>query len=107
VARRDRLEFSLVWNLTNPACTTRTIGCAPIIHFEKNAARTISLPINLGSYFFRFFRVADPDPPDPYVFGPPGSGSISQRYGSGFGFGSGSFYHHAKIVRKTLIPTIM
>jgi hypothetical protein len=38
-----------------------------------------------------------PDP-DPHVFGPPGSGSTSQRYGSG----SGSFYHHAKIVRKTL-----
>jgi hypothetical protein len=30
----------------------------------------------------------NPDPSDPYVFGPPGSGS-------------GSFYHHAKIVRKT------
>jgi hypothetical protein len=36
--------------------------------------------------------VPDPDPnPDPHVFGP---------------FGSGSFYH-AKIVRKTLIPTIL
>ncbi len=51
--------------------------------------------------------VADPDPntdpdlPDPHVFGPPGSGSTSQRYGSG------SFYHHVKIVRKTLIPTIL
>jgi hypothetical protein len=33
--------------------------------------------------------------------GLPGSGSISQRYGSG------SFYHHAKIVRKTLIPTFV
>ena len=33
-----------------------------------------------------------PDPPDPHVFGPPGSES---------------FYHHAKIVRKTLIPTIL
>jgi hypothetical protein len=46
--------------------------------------------------------VAVPDPnPDPYVFGPPGSGSgsISQRYGSG------SFYH-AKIVRK-MIPTVL
>ncbi len=43
----------------------------------------------------------DPDPPDPHVFGPPGSGSTSQRYGSG------SFYHPAKIVRKTLIPTIL
>ncbi len=52
--------------------------------------------------------VPDPDPnpdPDPHVFGPPGSGSgsASQRYGSGSG--SGSFYHHAKIVRKTLIPS--
>jgi hypothetical protein len=35
--------------------------------------------------------------PDPHVFGPPGSGSISQRYGFGsgsisqrYGFGSGS-----------------
>jgi|LakMenE01Jun11ns_1017448.scaffolds.fasta_scaffold8607414_1 hypothetical protein len=43
----------------------------------------------------------DPDPLDPHVFGPPGSGSISQRYGSG------SFYNHAKIVRKTLIPIIL
>jgi hypothetical protein len=42
--------------------------------------------------------VADPDP---HVFGPPGSGSINQRYGSG------SFYRHAKIVRKILIPTLL
>jgi DNA mismatch repair ATPase MutL len=36
-------------------------------------------------------------------FGPhgPGSGSISQRYGSG------SFYHSAKVVRKTLISTVL
>jgi hypothetical protein len=40
--------------------------------------------------------VADPDTQDPDVFGPPRSGSISQRYGS--------FHHQAKIVRKTLIP---
>ncbi len=55
------------------------------------------------------FSVADPDPQDPHVFGPPGSGSTSQRYGSGSGScsGSGSFYHHAKIVRKTLIPNIL
>jgi hypothetical protein len=51
--------------------------------------------------------VADPEPdPDPHVFGPPGSGSTSHMYGSGSCSGSGSFYHRAKIVRKTLIPTI-
>jgi hypothetical protein len=37
--------------------------------------------------------------------GLPGSGSLSQKYGSVSG--SGSFYHHAKIVRKTLIPAIL
>jgi hypothetical protein len=41
------------------------------------------------------FSVADPDPSDPYVSGPPGSGSVSQWYGSR------SFYHQAKVVRKT------
>jgi hypothetical protein len=53
----------------------------------------------------------NPDPPDPHVFGPPGSGSesISQRYGFGSGYGSGSrtFCQQAKIVRKTLIPTVL
>jgi hypothetical protein len=55
---------------------------------------------------FRFAKnsVPDPDPPD--VFGPPGSGPISQRYGYGSSSGSGSFYHQEKIVRKTLIPTV-
>ncbi len=42
------------------------------------------------------------NPEDPYVFGPPGSGSIRTRYG----FGSGSFNHQAKLVRNTLIPTL-
>jgi hypothetical protein len=47
-----------------------------------------------------FSSVPDPDPPDPHVLEPSGSGSISQRCGSG------SFYHQAKVVRKTLIPTV-
>ncbi len=46
----------------------------------------------------------NPDPPDPHIFGPSGSGSICQRYrygsGSGSCFGSGSFYHKAKIFKK-------
>jgi hypothetical protein len=42
--------------------------------------------------------VADPD-----VFVPPGSRSVNTRYESGSGF----FYHHAKIVRKTLVPIVL
>ncbi len=51
--------------------------------------------------------VADQEPPDPRVFGPPGSGSgsISQRYGSGSD--SGSFHHKKKIERKTLISIFL
>jgi hypothetical protein len=64
------------------------------------------LNVNLDAYHIRIQVTSvpdpDPDPPDPHVFGPPGSGSISQRYRSGSGF----FYNQAKIVRKTLIPTV-
>jgi hypothetical protein len=41
-----------------------------------------------------FISVGDPDPepdPDPHVFGPPGSGYFSQRYGSRPGSGSFPF----------------
>ena len=93
--------------------------CGPRFSHHKNdhlkkliTIRWISISKEVRKYkktsqkiFKRFMitSVADPDPPDPHVFGPPGSGSINQRYGSG----SGSFYHHAKIVRKTLISTIL
>jgi hypothetical protein len=72
------------------------------LHFN----RTFSKVSRLMAVFSLSSSVADPDP---HVFGPPGSGSTSQRYGSGscYGSGSGSFYHHAKIVRKTLTPAIL
>jgi hypothetical protein len=57
--------------------------------------------------FPTFMKTSVPDPnpdPDLHVFGPPGSGYTSRRYGSGSGFGS--LYHQAKIVRKTLIPIV-
>jgi hypothetical protein len=58
---------------------------------------------NVCSCFWKT-SVPDPDPPDSHVFGPPGSGSpTSQSYRSG----SGSIYHKAKIVRKTLIPLVL
>jgi hypothetical protein len=71
---------------------------------EKFIRNHLKRKIRIRKKSFRIptTSVADPDSPDPHVFGPPGSGSTSQRYGSG----SGSFYHHAKIVRKTLVPTI-
>jgi hypothetical protein len=81
-------------------------GDSQLIYKPMNFIRVTVYPAALSHNISS--SVADPDPnpdpPDPRVFGPPGSGygSTSQRYGSG----SGSFYHHAKIVRKTLIPTI-
>jgi hypothetical protein len=50
----------------------------------------------LANQKVRIISVADPDPnpdpSDPYVFAPPGSGS---------------FCHQAKILRKALIPTVL
>ncbi len=74
---------------------------------NESGSTTLPFSVWLSKSDNIIISVADPDPapPDPLVFGPPGSGSgsTSQRYASG----SGSFYHHAKIVRKTLIPTIL
>jgi hypothetical protein len=50
----------------------------------------------VDSFFFTSFLSSSVPDPDPYFFGPPGSGSTSQRYGSG------SLCHQAKIVRKNL-----
>jgi hypothetical protein len=64
----------------------------------------------LSAYYQQYVYSSVVDP-DPYVFGPPGSGSDSQRYGSRLEFGSGSgygsLYHQAKNVRKTVISTVL
>ncbi len=74
--------------------TSSRWGTNQIQHCEASRHVITWRLINVGRS-----SVADPDPLDPHVFGPPGSGFISQRYGSE------SFYHQAKIIRKTLIPT--
>ncbi len=72
---------------------------------ELKELKAPELEVRTGLYSLGTVQtsVADPDPPDPHVFGPPGSGSgsIRQRYGSG------SFYYYAKIVRNTLISTVL
>ncbi len=58
------------------------------------------LPVPALKYVNTSAVFPDPDP-DLYVFEPPraGSGSVSQKYGSG----SGSFHHQAKIVKKNFL----
>ncbi len=82
------------------------LGSVPSLYSPLRRMECLSLLKATGTVCMGGTSVADTDP-DPHVFGPPGSGSgsTSQRYGSGSCSGSGSFYHHAKIVRKTLIPT--
>jgi hypothetical protein len=73
------------------------------VDFSGSTKPCVDIKVNLIFLYIIFYSVADPDPSDPYVLGPPGSGSASQRYGSG----SGSFYHQAKILGKTLVPTVV
>jgi len=49
VIKSDRLEFEVLWNYCNPACTSRTIGCAPLIHYEKKTCSTVKLPIPIDT----------------------------------------------------------
>ncbi len=72
----------LYGTLNNPADQMDVIGVGGI-NFDVSS-----------SYLNTSVAAPNLEPSDPYVSGPPGSGSISQRYGSG----SGSFYHQAKIV---------
>ncbi len=65
------------------------------VHLFANYQATPQSPCKKNNHVL--VSVADPDPCD---LGPSGSGSgfISQRY---------AFYHKAKIVRKTLISTVL
>ncbi len=65
-----------------------------VVDTEFTIGDVTAINVNFGKYVTTSVADQDPEPPDPHAFGPPGSGS-------------GSFYHHAKIVRKTLIPTIL
>ncbi len=57
----------------------------PIVLGPAYMAQWALAPRQSYGFGMLFCSVADPDPdpPDPHVFGPPGSGSTSQRYGSG------------------------
>jgi hypothetical protein len=65
----------------------QTIGTGSGWYAELLISKTVTINSSFGD-------------PDPYVFGPPESGSVSTRYGSGSrsssASGSGSFYHQAK-----------
>ncbi len=101
--RRSCLSRSERWSarwetrtLTLTASSTRTASSAPG-HSSWCSSRwadfsQTSCPMKVRN-FKRYWLS------DPYVFGSPGS--ISQRYRSG------SFNHQVKIVRKTLIPTVL
>ncbi len=89
------IEFSLTGNL--------------VYTWDFSTRQSNFLPCGLSRIFV--FKptssVADPEPnPGRYAFGPHGSGSIS-TYEVRYGSGSRSFYDQAKIVRKTLIPTVL
>ncbi len=85
----ERREKEKKWRGTGTSTGGRRVLRLRVRH---SAERT-----RVGGKFLPETSVADPDP---YISGPSGSGSISQRYGSL------SFYHQAKIVRKILIPTV-
>jgi hypothetical protein len=60
-------------------CCCEYVGRGPLLLRVHYNLKLSSLKIGVGNPN----PEPDPDPQDPHVFGPPRSGSISQRYGSG------------------------
>ncbi len=108
------IKQSLYFQHTEWRKTAKDVSEAVVMAVSANrGTRRSQLQRHQNREIFFFIladSVSDPDAypdPNPYVFGPHGSGFISHRYGIGSGSGSGSFYHQAKIVRKTLMPTVL
>ncbi len=80
-----------IWRHGNVSCCTRIQRWCTSQGNSRDVLKTWNQCSGSGSTFF----------------GPPGSGTTSRRYGSWSGSGSGSFYHQAKIVRKTRILTVL
>jgi hypothetical protein len=57
----------------------------PIMNVLNIHENLLECLLEMGNYADVQASVPDPDPRDPHVFGPSGSGSTSQRYGSGSG----------------------
>ena len=77
-------------NCTGKESTNRFSDCNSFISFLSTNTNVFDFYPGIYSPIIRyiyFISVADsdpnPDPSDPYVMKPPGSGSSSQRYGSG------------------------
>jgi hypothetical protein len=86
-----------------PICNILSLKLVPCLsgkHERLNFVLTININYDLISLRFSCHESCVADP---YVLGPPGSGCISTRFGSESGF----IYHHAKIVRKALIPYVL
>ncbi len=95
----------------NPSLMPRRSASFRVRYVDTHYAQSkIQIKIHKKPQWYPLPSVADPDPhPDPYVFGPHGyeSWSVSHKHGFGSKSGSGSFYHHVKIVRKTVICTFL
>ncbi len=88
VASVPRVSLHAVTWEARPECLIFFIGVAEFALEKKR--------LWYRYLYITAISVADSDPSDSYAFGPPGSGPVSQVYGSG------TLYHQAKIVRKNL-----
>jgi hypothetical protein len=89
--------------LANSVYRTCTILRSRFQTDERASDQCEGAGTNFPGWSLQDCSVLDPDSnpdPDSHVFGPPGSGSFRQMYGSESG--SGSFYHQAKKIKKNL-----
>jgi hypothetical protein len=80
----EALVVGSIWLFVCSCCRKLGEKCPRMLGVVLFCAR-MTVELNFFVNTTGFFSVADPDPSDPFVFGPPGSGSDSR-----------SFYHQTK-----------
>ena len=62
VTREETMDFRLLMKMSGDACTSRTLNCAPVVHYEKKKPfKSVKIPIKINSlgYTANSTKIAD------------------------------------------------
>ena len=50
ISREETMEFKVLMKMSGDACTSRTLNCAPVVHYEKKKLfKSVTIPIKIDS----------------------------------------------------------
>jgi len=49
IIKRQTMNFRLRMKMSGDACTSKTLNCAPVIHYEKRNMKSLKIPLNIDA----------------------------------------------------------